>query len=390
MKPFANPIMVVGDNPALRGGLARSARDIAWLFSTLAQFRVACLGRGMGQRSELPFLVYDYPESGQWGEGYIEYAWKNFARGDEGIILTTDDLSRRQWFSDPVGLPDEVRGFLGDRRNFHKWAYVPLDSTGPNGSCLPVAQRDCLRGYDRVLVASEWGKEVMIRSGREDVEYLPHGFWPEKFHIVPGARSLLDWKEDEIHVGCVMANQERKDFPTLFQVFHDLQDEYGDRFHGWLHTDVPIRAWNIYALATDYGVERTDVTFDLSDEQLAVYYSACHATLLPSGGEGFGYPIAESMACGTPCVVTDWAGGAELVARECRVAPLTFRVETPHNSLRAINSAYHFEDLLIQQIEDKEGDWEFTSREVAAEVEHLQWPRLRERWVDWIEKGLAS
>lgn len=382
--------MVVSDNPGLRGGLSRSGRDIATLLCTMPQFRVAYLGRGITQKRQFPFVLYDYPESGQWGEGYIEYAWNDFSSGEEGIILTTDDLSRRHWFSNPAGLPDELRRFLGDRRTFHKWAYVPLDSAGPNGVCLPVALRDCLGGYDRVLAASEWGKELMIRSGRTDAEYLPHGIWPEKFHPVPGARKLLDWGDDEIHVGCVMANQERKDFPTLFQVFRDLQIEYGQRFRGWLHTDLPIRAWNIYALAVDYGVERTDVTFDLTDDQLAIYYSACHATLLPSGGEGFGYPIAESMACGTPCVVTDYAGGAELVARERRVTPLIYHVETPHNSLRAINSPTHFTQAVIDQIEDKEADWKLTSQEMTAEIEHLQWPRLRERWVDWIERGLTS
>lgn len=389
MKPFANPILVIGDNPALKGGLSRSGRDIAWLFSTLAQFRVAYLGRGMGQSSDLPFFVYDYPEAGQWGENYIEYAWKNFGRGEEGIILTTDDLSRRHWFTNPAGLPEELERFLGDQRHFQKWGYIPLDSTGPNGCTLPTAGHDCLLGFDRVLAASEWGKEVIMRSGRPDAEYLPHGIWPEKFRIVPGARQLLDWGEDEIHVGAVMANQERKDFPALFQVFRDLQMAYGARFRGWLHTDLPIRAWNIYALAVDYGVERTDVTFDLTDDQLAVYYSACHATLLSSGGEGFGYPIAESMACGTPCVVTDYAGGAELVPRECRVSPLIYHVETPHNSLRAINSPTHFTEAVMEQIERKERDWVSTRQEVAAAVEHLHWPRLRERWVKWIEEGLT-
>lgn len=388
MKPFSNPILICGDNPCHVGGLARSGRDIAQLLTTMPEVRVAYLGRGIGQDNRFKFWIYDFHESGQWGEGYIEYAWKNFSDGEEGVILTTDDLSRRHWFSNPVGLPEDLARFLGDSRNFQKWAYVPLDSAGPSGRTLPTAGRDCLRGFDRVLAASHWAQEVFIQSGREDAEWLPHGIWPERFHIVENAREQLGWKPGEIHVGAVMANQERKDFPAVFECFRHLEDRYGERFRGWLHTDVPIRNWNIYALAVDYGVERTDVTFELTDLELATYYSACHATLLPSGGEGFGYPIAESMACGTACVVTDYAGGAELVEPSCRIEPLTYRVETPYNCLRAINAPHRFSLQLMEEIAIKEDDWQARSRQVAGQVEHLHWPCLKDRWINWIERGL--
>jgi glycosyltransferase involved in cell wall biosynthesis len=46
----------------------------------------------------------------------------------------------------------------------------------------------------------------------------------------------------------------------------------------------------------------------LGDEVLAELYAAAYATLLPSLNEGFGLPVLEAMACGSPVVVA--AAGA--------------------------------------------------------------------------------
>ena len=40
----------------------------------------------------------------------------------------------------------------------------------------------------------------------------------------------------------------------------------------------------------------------VTDEELATLYSGALATIFVSSYEGFGFPILESMACGTPCV----------------------------------------------------------------------------------------
>jgi glycosyltransferase involved in cell wall biosynthesis len=51
----------------------------------------------------------------------------------------------------------------------------------------------------------------------------------------------------------------------------------------------------------------------IADSTLAAMYAASNAHLLTSMGEGFGIPVAESMATGTPCVVSDFSAQAELI-----------------------------------------------------------------------------
>jgi glycosyltransferase involved in cell wall biosynthesis len=248
--------------------------------------------------------------------------------------------------------------------------------------------RATVAGYDRVCVASDWGTRE-ARMVRADAEWLPHGLWMDKFTCDLQARLRMGWDHQQVHLGCNMSNQSRKDWPAAFECAAVLKAQYGNRFRAWFHTDQPIHYWNFYALATDYEIgDCIEVTTDLTDEQLALRYSACDCTILPSGGEGFGYPIAESMACGTACVVADYAGGAELVEEACRVEPVAYRIDTIHNVRRAVLSGYGFAQKAMGQIEEKRRDWEYRSGQLRETVAHLDWTKLRVVWERWLRNGL--
>lgn len=387
MKPLANPLLIIGDNPALFGGLSRSCRDIACLAATLPQFRVGVLGRGLGQNRKLPFIVYDYPEYLGWGESIFLDVWNDFTGGEHGIVLTTDDLSRRQWLVNPRGTEPILARFAPDC-NHYTWGYVPVDSTGPNGGSLPLHMADTARRYHRIMAASEWGCQVLKASGCPDADWLPHGIWMDKFHPVPNAKSLLDW-DDKIVCGAVMANQSRKDFPVAFLTFAGLKKHYGTRFHAWLHTNTLLGYWDVQLLAAEYGInDCLEVSLQANDEQLALRYSACDCTILPSGGEGFGYPIAESMSCGTAAVVTGYAGGQELVPADCRADAYIYRTDTQHCTLRPILSPEVFVMLVVDQISLKRQDPEHHVSEMVDRVKHLDWNLLKRPWIHWLTEGL--
>jgi len=47
--------------------------------------------------------------------------------------------------------------------------------------------------------------------------------------------------------------------------------------------------------------------------QLASLYRMCDAFVLPTGGEGYGYPFLEALCCGLPVICTDGVGTGEIL-----------------------------------------------------------------------------
>ena len=47
--------------------------------------------------------------------------------------------------------------------------------------------------------------------------------------------------------------------------------------------------------------------------RLASLYRACQAFVLPTGGEGYGYPFLEALCCGLPVITTDGLGTGEIL-----------------------------------------------------------------------------
>jgi glycosyltransferase involved in cell wall biosynthesis len=59
--------------------------------------------------------------------------------------------------------------------------------------------------------------------------------------------------------------------------------------------------------ANRWAHELPDVTLtgEVSDEELAAIYTGAHALVFPSDDEGFGLPVVEALACGTPVAACD-------------------------------------------------------------------------------------
>src|SRR5205814_1063940 len=145
------------------------------------------------------------------------------------------------------------------------------------------------------------------------------------------------------------------------------------------------------ALATDFGVGDSIITTfngDYSSEQLSYLYSACNITMLPSGGEGFGLTIIESMACGVPVVHGNYAGGAELIPeRDWLVEKSGERLDGPWNTVRPIWKPKVWAEK-VEHVLTQYGDGTYKEFCVSA-TEHLQWRNLWPScWKKWFLSGI--
>lgn len=346
------------------------------------EFRVGYLGRGVLPTRNLPFMQYTFPESDQWGEMWLQQVWYDFAGDERGIVMTIWDPSRLLWFGNPN--TPELKWLQNPP--FQKWGYFAIDSEGVGGKLTAMAAA-AIAGYDRVLAYGQFGAQVMGATLGREVEWIPHGIDLDKFQPrdPAGVRVGLGIPKDAPLIGCVMTNQARKDWGLAFEIFSILRNEIPG-VRGWFKVDVAQRYWDLRALAADFGISADEVLVDVStitDEGMSYMYSTCDITMLPSLGEGFGYPIVESLACGTPCVHGTYGGGAELLPIDMQALVEAYRWDTRHNVKRPVYDAEEWVDRIKSVLAKK-----YTAEQCRAMVEHLNWPKLHTVWRKWFKEGL--
>lgn len=378
------PILILGDGPDQHTGLARIGRDLAYLLSSMPEFKVGYLGRASIGRALFPWANYSYPESGQWGERFLQYAWEDLSQGQRGIIFTIWDASRLLWFANPVGVEGTIGKFLRDG-GFERWGYFMQDSEGVLPGYLPHEVASVFCGYDRVCLASKWAYDISARSVHHgDLDWLPHGINQEIFKPVDRLYARSGWGLDDkrIVIGCSMANQTRKQWPVVIGAFAGMKGEPVL----WAHADAELRDWNLNALVTEYGVANRVMldTRTYTDWEMAMRYSACDATIVISGGEGFCYPVAESLSCGVPVVAGTYGAQAELIQRkDSLMYPAAFEILTSHNARRAVYNTESVAQALEHIIGQK-----LSVEEVTQQVENLDWKKMGILWRKWFKKGL--
>ena len=199
-------------------------------------------------------------------------------------------------------------------------AWVPVDHLG-----VPKIVQSWFRRMSAVPIAmSRFGERVLGEAGLPAL-YVPHGIDTDVFE--PGdrtaAREALGFPESAFVVGMVANNigrdGNRKAFAEQIIAFRELRRKHSDAVF-YVHADVDADAGmnlrqfladNLPAGSysfTDPGAYRRGLT----PEGVAQIHRALDVLSNTSYGEGFGVPIIEAQACGTPVVVTDATAMSEL------------------------------------------------------------------------------
>jgi glycosyltransferase involved in cell wall biosynthesis len=236
------------------------------------------------------------------------------------------------------------------------------------------------------------GTEEAMNRG---LTWLPHGyngdtFKPDKngggaVEDVAGCPQTGDDPARVTRIGVVATNQARKDWGLVAAIARGLAAVRSD-IRWWIHTDQIIREWSLPALIDDFRLTNVDVTVaPMSDAELARRYRECALTIAPGAGEGFGYPIVESLACGVPVLHGDYAGGASIM-RTCGradmlIQPDTYRVEGQYNCVRPV----HDPEILVECVNAMLST---TIIDTVASVEHLRWMNLAYPWRRWFREGV--
>ncbi len=229
--------------------------------------------------------------------------------------------------------------------------------------------RSC-RQARRVITISE--------SSRQDVHRL-YGVPLERIDVVnPGVDEVYQpLPEDDVaafrqreglpsrfvlHVGTL---QPRKNIPLLLEAFARIPDPdlqlilVGGK--GWLYDEIFHR---VEALGLG---DRVRFTGYVPEQDLPLWYNAAALFVLPSVYEGFGMPVIEAMACGTPVIaartssIPEAAGEAAALFDPQSVDELADRMATVLNNPGLLDK---MRELGLRQ--SRQFSWKRAGRETAA------------------------
>lgn len=284
-------------------------------------------GGGKGFDPQLPFVYHTHTGS---PTGYAQSAWV-LARAfwEAGLevryLFTSDDpLYEPPSPSDLVnslrdnkpdlGLPQivySVAPLFWHNSGAYKIGWSMMEVDGINMDWV-----DACNAMDEVWVPTLWQNRFFVSSGvRVPVYTVPLGIDPRMFtpdiyrarwEGPPGFKFLaVGWW------------QLRKRWDMLVRAFVDeFRDDEDVHLILKVHSTEPDRDI-LYTLAqTLEGRELTNVHLVNTSWpwwQLASFYRMCDAFVLPTGGEGYGYPFLEALCCGLPVITTDGLGTGEVL-----------------------------------------------------------------------------
>lgn len=265
-------------------------------------------------------LVWDgipvYPADESWGNLYLpEYA----ERLKADLVITLMDV----WVLNPDAM-----------------SKLPLACWTPvDHQPAPTRVADFFRKSGaRPIAMSRFGERMLQEAGLDPL-YVPHGVDTNVFKPAPDREALRKaYSMDGAFVVGIVANNAgglppasgppRKAFPESLIAFAQFQQSHPDA-KLYLHTEMTGRQFpgnqkpglDLTRLIDKFGIPIESVMLTdpykmetgVEPHEMASLYSSFDVLLNPSYGEGFGIPIVEAQACGTPVIATDWTSMPELV-----------------------------------------------------------------------------
>lgn len=256
------------------------------------------------------FTLSKPPFMNEFGDAWIKDHF-NYVKAD--FCFTTSDTH--------VLKPERFKGI--------PWVtWVVMDSEPPN----PLVFDPIIKGNAIPVASNRWAEKVMKRHGFNPF-YIPYAFDPlDYFPTEDHAQAKKDFFrftgrciEDKFFVvtnGANIKSYSRKNYERMFEIWAKFVVKYPDSVL-YVHSCVNSHfgGLELGRLANFFKIPQENLIFApqyhyqtglITEADLRLIYNAADCYLQTSKGEGFGLPILEAQACGTPVIVTDCSAMSEL------------------------------------------------------------------------------
>jgi len=187
------------------------------------------------------------------------------------------------------------------------------------------------------------GKEFVIKE-KEQIFYLY-----EKYNIPQGKKIIL-------YVGNLLPH---KNLSGLLKAIHLIKEDY-----------VLILAGKSFKNRYEQKQEKASIVYagEVSQDELVDLYNLADLSVLPSLYEGFGLPVLESFACGTPVACSNTSSLPEVGGNHA----FYFDPKNENDIADAINKAFEWKDSPLALREYAlQFSWKKTGRETLDEINSL-------------------
>ena len=290
-------------------------------------------------------------------------------------------VPRVEWFarSDVLFAPNFVPPPTATRRlvvTVHDLAFRLFPETAPHSTREWLGRLDrALEQAAEIIAVSEATKRDLVRLypvAEERVTVIPHGVDRARHRPAAGAEVAevrARYRLDEPYLLFVGGIEPRKNLPGLVRAFAMLEEAPSLVIAGSSVSWNPEGRGELRAaLATIPGDARDRIRFTgyVGDREKVALLTGAAALVFPSRYEGFGMPVLEAMACGTP-VVTSKVSALPEVAGD---AALYVDPDDPGDVARGMREVLEDEGLRAHL--RREGlarvgafDWDETARRTA-------------------------
>ena len=345
----ANRAAGADGDPALAAGRSSLARNVGRrspdAVRALWYSNAPWAGTGYGQQTQqaVQRLIKDGHEvaiHAIYGLEGSTSVWNGIKIYPRGMNPYSDDIVVAHWmeWTQATKLPKLLftlfdvwvlkAGNLAEVPNIASW--VPVD----HQPC-PIDVADwCAKPNVMPVAMSKFGHKQLENLGIRSI-YVPHAIEPvyqptpfirDNHNKQLSGRELMNVKPDQFVVMMTATNKgvhpPRKAFAENFMAFSMFAAKHPDAvlyMHSEAHGSMGGIDLNTLAEACGIPADRIKwadpylYRLGLPINAMAALYSAADVLLATSMGEGFGIPVIEAQACGTPVIVSNFTAQPELV-----------------------------------------------------------------------------